>query len=337
MANFSKNLLWLVVIVLVIGGFLFWQKSKLKQLNELATVRLSLLTQPTMALVKVGLDKNFFESEGIKVEVSEFTAGKLALQALIGGSLDLITAAELPVTLAVMNGEKLAILTEVNETVGGFPMTLRKDGDVFDALTYFSKKRKIATLVGGGPEFFTADFFKKYDVKPSQYEIISMQAPDMPIALAQGNVDGIAIFEPWAHFAVEQTGKDKIFSIKSDDLYAETMILVGKTEWVSQNAETIKKFLKALKKSETFIKSYPEEAMDIMSSFTKLDKETLKSVWPTFSLSLGLDKKLVPIMERETQWAKDTGKVPKETATPNFREFIFDAPLKKIAPYAVEL
>src|SRR3989344_828179 len=182
---------------------------------------------------------------------------------VIGGSLDLVTPAEFPVTLATLNSEKLSILTEVNETAGGFPMILRKEGDTFDAQTYFSKKRKIATSVGGGPEFFTVDFFKKYNIKPSQYEIVSMQPQDMPIALANGSVDGIAIYEPFAHFAIQQTGADKVFSIKSDDLYSEIIILVGKTDWISQNEKTAEKFLRALKKSESFIKSNPEEARNI--------------------------------------------------------------------------
>lgn len=313
---------------------MLWRKQ---EPQELPTVRLGLQNAPATGLIKVAVDKNFFEEEGINVVVKEFTAGKFALQALIGGSLDLVTPAEFPVTLATLNGEKLSILTEVNKTVGGFPMIVKKEGDAFDAQAYFAKKRKIATSVGGGPEFFTVDFFKKYNIQPSQYEIVSMKPEDLPVALSNGSVDGIAIYEPYAHFAIQQTGADKVFSIKSDDLYSETIILVGKTDWVLENEKTVEKFLRALKKSEAYIMDNPEEAIDIVSSFTKLDKETLRSIWPAFTLQLGLDKKLVPTMEQEAQWAKDTGKVPKETATPNFREFIFDAPLKKISPSAVKL
>lgn len=334
MTNFSKNLLWFIVVVAVIGGFLLWRKI---EPQELPTIRLGLQIAPATGLIKVAVDKNFFKEEGIHVVVKEFTAGKFALQALIGGSLDLVSPAEFPVTLATLNGEKLSILTEVNKTVGGFPMLLRKEGDIFDAQVYFSTKRKIATSVGGGPEFFALDFFKKYDIQPSQYELVSMKPEDLPLALANGNVDGIAIYEPFAHFAIQQTGADKIFSIKHDDLYSETIILVGKTDWVFEHEKTVEKFLRALKKSEAFIEDNPEQAMDIVASFTKLDTETLRSIWPAFTLQLGLDKELVPTMEQEAQWAKDTGKVPKETVTPDFREFIFEAPLKKVSPSAVEL
>jgi len=51
MTNISKNLLWLVVVVVVIGGFLLWQKQEPK---ELTTVRLGLQTAPAIGLVKWG-------------------------------------------------------------------------------------------------------------------------------------------------------------------------------------------------------------------------------------------------------------------------------------------
>ncbi len=330
----TKNITWIAVSILIIGGFLIWQQ---KEPAELPTVRLGLQTQPMIGLVKIAIEEKFFEKEGLNVEVKEFTAGKLALQALIGGSLDLVTPAEFPVTLATLNGEELSILAEVNKTVGGFPMILRRDKEVFVPQEYFAKKKKIATAVGGGPEFFTADFFKKYDIKSSQYEIVSMKPEDMPIALSRGDIDGVAIFEPFSQFAIEKAGENKVFVIKNDDLYSETIVLAGKTVWISQNREIVEKFLRVLKKSETFIKNNPEKAMTIMSAFTKLDEDTLKSLWPNFTLQLGLDTKLLFTMERQAQWAKDTGKVTKETAIPNFRDIIFEEPLKKISPSSVEL
>src|SRR3989344_7728992 len=124
----NKNV-WILVgiVAIVIAGFFVFQKQEPK---ELTTVRLGIQTAPAIGLVKVAVDKDFFKEEGIKVEVKEFTGGKFALLALIGGSLDLVTPAELPVTLATLNGEKLSVLAEVNETAGGFPMILRKEGNV---------------------------------------------------------------------------------------------------------------------------------------------------------------------------------------------------------------
>lgn len=333
MTNFSKNLLWLVIVVVVVGSFVLWQKQTPK---ELITVRIGIPTAPALGLVKVAADKNFFKDEGLNVEIKEFTGGKFALQALVGGSLDLATAAEFPVTLATLNGEKLSILSQVNETKG-FSMLLGKEGESFDAEKYFTKKRKIATSVGASPEFFASEFFKKYSINSSQYEIVSMKPEDTPIALANGSVDGIAIYEPFASFAKKQAGAENVFEIKAPELYSERIALIAKPDWVSQHQNEIDKLLGALNKAEKFVRSNPEESQTIVSSFTKLEPETLRSIWSTFTLELRLSAQLLPTMEKEAQWAKETGKAPKETATPNFRDIIFDAPLKKLSPSAVEL
>ena len=113
------------MVVAVIGGFMLWPKHEPR---EIPTIRLGLQVAPATGLIKVAVDKNFFQEEGVHVVVKEFTGGKFALQALIGNSLDLVSPAEFPVTLAILNGEKLSILTEVNETVGGFPMIVKKKG-----------------------------------------------------------------------------------------------------------------------------------------------------------------------------------------------------------------
>ena len=334
MTNFSKNLLWLVVIVLVIGGFIFWQKQEPK---ELPTVRLGLPIAPAAGLAKIAADKNFFQDEGINVELKEFTAGKFALQALVGGSLDIAISAELPVMLAVINGEKISIIGQVNETKG-FSMILRKDGaETFDVKRYFEKKRKIATAVGASSEFFTSEFFKKYDINSSQYEIVNVKPEDAPIVIVNNSVDGIAMWEPYTTFAKERSGLDKVFDIKNPELYSEIVVLSAKPEWAEQHQDDIGKLLRAFKKAESFVRANPKESQTIVSSFTKLNADTLQKIWDIFTLELRLSKGLISTMNKEAQWAKDTGKVPKETAIPNFREFIFDAPLKKVAPSAVAL
>lgn len=328
-------ILAMVIAAIVAVGFLVTNSKN--QVKELP-LRLGLSTQPSNGLLWVAVDKGFFKEEGLQVDIKEFAAGKLALQAMIGGSLDLTTPAEFPITLATVNGEKISILTQVNETNGGFPMIFRKDGqEVFNSSTYFAKKRKIGTALGGGPEFFTLDFLKKYNIKSTQYEIVGMKAEDLPLALANGNVDGIAIFEPFAHFAIERTGADNLFVIYEPELYSETIVLAGKTNWVNNHNEETERFIRALKKSYDFIKSNPEGAMASVSLHTKLDLVTVKNIWPTFTYELGLNKKLISTMEAEAKWAKATDKTKNDVNVIDFSQILFSQSLRNILPAAVDL
>ena len=101
-------------------------------------VTIGIQTSPAMALVMVAKDKQFFDQEGIDVELKEFTAGKFALQAFLGGSLDFAVAGEVPVTLATLQGSKFFVLSQVVEkTTNEVRVVARRDGNISDATTYF--------------------------------------------------------------------------------------------------------------------------------------------------------------------------------------------------------
>ena len=321
-----------IIIIVGVGGVLLLQKHALKKAPAL---KLGFVANPVGGLVQIAINKNFFKDENLNVSFGQFTCGNFALQALVGGSLDVAVAAEFPVTLVALNKEKLVILSQVSESTDS--IILKKEGEWFDAASYFSKKRKIAVAAGTTSEFFALEFFKKHNVSPSQYELVNMRPEDSPIAFANGDVDGVAMFEPFASFARQQAGEDKVFEIPIPDLHETLMLLVAKPDWAYQHADEIEKLLRALKQAERFARANPAESQAIVSSFTKLDVQTLSNIWHLYTLELGLARRLFSTMEREAQWAKDQGRVPKETVIPNFRDMIFEAPLKKVSPASIDL
>jgi len=138
-------------------------------------VTIGIQVSPAMALVMVAKDKQFFEQQGLDVELKEFTAGKFALQAFLGGSLDFAVAGEVPVTLSTIQGSDFRVVTQVVEkTINEVRLVARRDGSATDPKAFFaSKKRKLATSFGGGPEFYTYNFLKKFGISPSSVEIVS--------------------------------------------------------------------------------------------------------------------------------------------------------------------
>lgn len=336
MTNLSKSLLWVVAIIVVVGGFFVWHNSN-KQPKELQHVTVGIQTSPAMALVMVAEDKGFFEKQGLNVELKEFTAGKFALEAFLGGSLDFSISGDVPVTLSTMNGSKFLVPAQiVGRTKNEVRVVARAETGLNTPDKYFKvKKRKLATSIGGGPEFFTFEFLNKLGITKDQVEIMSQTPADMPAALVSGGVDAIAIFDPFAFIAEKQLG-DKAIIFTDESIYSELYVIEAK-ESVKEDSATLEKLLKGLIAAEQFTKNSPEEAKAIVMKYTKLDNETMDGIWNSFDFRIALTPQLLQYLNREAQWAKDTGKVKNDTATPNFRDIIFYAPLKKIAPSAVEL
>src|SRR3989338_6988308 len=325
------------LLVVVLVGTLYFNSVPVagEVVADQKPLKIGIQSGTGTTLLMIAKERGFFEKEGLNVELQEFTAGKFALQAFLAGSLDLAVSGEVPVTLSSLQGSKFYVITQVAEgQKNELRVVAAKDDGLNTAEAYFSaKKRKLATSFGGGPEFYTYNFLKFYNI--TNIELISQKPEDMPVSLANGNVDAIAVFEPFAYFAEQKLGNKEI----SFDYggYTEFNVLSAKRDWVDSNPETVQKLIRVMIEASDFIKSNPDDAKSILMKRAKMDKTSVDSTWDKFLYNPGLSKKFIQQLNAEAQWAKETGKVTPETQIPDFKEFIYDSALKSVKPESVEI
>lgn len=300
-------------------------------------VTIGIQVSPAMTLVMVAKDKGLFTKEGVDVELKEFTAGKFALQAFLSGSIDFAVSGEVPVALATLQGNPIRVVTQVVErTSDEVRVVALKEGNLTNPTEYFkAKKRKLATSIGGGPEFYTHEFLKYYKISPKDVEIISQKPEDMPVSLASNSVDAISIFDPFAFIAEKKLG-NKATTFTNSELYSELYVLNARPSEIEQQASSIKAILRALVQSSEFIEKNPDEAKSVLQKYTKLDKDIIDGVWKNFTFRPALTQRLIDYWNAQADWAIAAGKTPKGTQKPNFRSVIESKFLKEIKPDAVQ-
>jgi NitT/TauT family transport system substrate-binding protein len=340
-SNIKKSKLiiyFLLVLTASISFILFVGCKTNKQQETKKHVTVGIQVSPAMALIMVAKEKQFFDQEDLDVELKEFTAGKFALQAFLGGSLDFAVAGEVPVTLATLQGSNFYVVSQVvDKTVSEVRVVARREEGVNDATAYFKKKkRKLATSFGGGPEFFTYNFLKKHGISNDEVEIVSQKPEDMPAALSNGSVDAISIFDPFAFIAEKQMG-DKGITFADPDIYSELYVITASQQMVSQNRDTVDKLIRALIKAQQFIKDNPDESKGIVVKYTKQDPSVVDGIWNNFVFAVALNQRLLDYQNQQAAWAKEKGTVPVNAPVPNFRERIYIESLKSIKPEAVQI
>jgi NitT/TauT family transport system substrate-binding protein len=298
---------------------------------------IGLQLSPAMALVMVAKDLGAFEEQALDVELKGFTAGKFALQAFLGGSLDYAVSGEVPVTLSALQGNNFAVLAQVVErTITEVRVVARRDG-ITDPKQYFSaKKRKLATSFGGGPEFYTYNFLKHIGIDKSRVEIVSQSPENMPAALLSGSVDAISIFDPFAFIAEKQLG-DKGITFADPSLYSELYVLVGPDSLRNQDPDVSVRVLKALVKAEELIRTRPDDAKRVVAGYTKLERDILDGIWKNFVFAAALTPNLLAYQEAEARWAVEQGTVPASSRMPDFKQYLWEDPLRAARPDAIRL
>ncbi len=305
--------------------------------ESLPKLTVGIQVSPAMALVMVAEDKGFFDEAGVDVEIKEFTAGKFALQAFLGGSLDVAVSGEVPVTLSTLQGNKFRVLAQVVEqTINECRVVARKEEGLDTAEKYFSaKKRKLATSFGGGPEFFTYNFLKKHGIAPDQVELISQRPEDMPAALQNGSVDAISIFDPQARIAERGMGAEGI-TFADADIYSELYVVDVMQTTLDARREDLTAFLKGLHGAQSYIEQNPDESKEVLIKYTKLDREIVDEIWDNFVFKPAINRLFVDYTTAQARWAIDKGTFPKETPIPDFGAVLYPDLLRSVNPEDVK-
>lgn len=285
-------------------------------------------TSPAMALIIIADARGYFPG----VKLREFSAGKLALQAFLGGSLDVAVAGDVPIGLALLQGQRLTAFSEVlRGSRDEVRMVVRHPGgcEGLTALTYFmgGEKKRIGTSFGGGPEYFTISFLDAVSVPRSRVQLLPYNPPEMAAAIESGAVDGVAIFDPAASKIERLLGADGC-TFPDPGVYRQHYVAVARPDLTSPLDPRLDAFVAGLRRAEAFVRDRPEEAQAIVAAKTSIDSDTIAALWPKLSFGVALDRELPRLWMRQADvWrAKPDAAFPAD-ATPDYAGAIISAEL----------
>ncbi|HEX6356266.1 ABC transporter substrate-binding protein [Actinophytocola sp.] len=119
---------------------------------------------------------------------------------------------------------------------------------------------------------------------PSKVEFTALPFPEQPAALANGQVDAVFVVEPFQQ-AVLAEGARKIASSYVDvapDL--AVALYFTSTQLIEQNPDLVKRFTEAMQESLSYADSHPDEARQIIGTYTQIDPAVIAKVtlpkWP---------------------------------------------------------
>ena len=282
---------------------------------------------PHSALPIIAKHNGYFRQEGLDVEVKEFATGKLCFDAMVGGSADFSTVAETPIMYAGFGQLQVVVVASIESSDLSVKVLARKDKGVNRPGDLQGKL--IGTFKGGSAEYFLAQFLRKHGLTMKDVKVTYMQPPELVTAVIRGDLAAIAMWEPHIYNAQKAIG-DQAVVFTGEDLYTETFHIAVTQDYANRNVLVVERFLRALAKAEEFLKANPERAKQILLAAIPIDAEILNHIWPDFRFDLILEKSTIDLLEKEAEFAKQTGAVPPDSSTPDYRKMFAPRFLERV-------
>jgi NitT/TauT family transport system substrate-binding protein len=246
--------------------------------------------------------QGYFKDEGLEVEIPDFAGGAKALQALVGGSADMVSGAfEHTINMQAKKQPIKAVVLQAN--FSSIVLVMPKD----KAAQYKSAKDlkglKIGvTAPGSSTNMFVNNLLAKDGLKPSDVSIVGVGAGAGAIAaMDKGELDGMSNLDP-VITQLEATGKyvavaDSRTEKGMKDLYGGDYLascLYANEDFIKKNPATTQAAVNAMVRALRWIaKATPEQIMAVVPEAYLAGKQALLKNMIGYSLDGQMNMKAV--------------------------------------------
>jgi NitT/TauT family transport system substrate-binding protein len=266
---------------------------------ELAKVRLAVGGQaalyylPLVVTQRLGL----FREAGVEVDISDFAGGSRALQALVGGSADVVTGAFDHTIQMQAKNQPVVALVELGQFPGFVLALLNAKAAAYRSPADLKGMKIGVTAPGSSTHFMALQLMAKSGLKPDDASFLGVGATTTAVAaVKRGEIDAIVNTDP----AVALLQREGLIKIVADtrtrdgtrEVYGgiyPAAVMYASPAFIDKNPHTVQALVNAFVRGLAFMRSHsPEEVEAVVPEEYALgDKplyvQAIKNSLPMFS------------------------------------------------------
>jgi sulfonate transport system substrate-binding protein len=226
----------------------------------------------------------YFKEEGLEVEIPNFDGGAKALQALVGGSADMVSGAyEHTINMAAKKQPIKAVVLQMKYS--SIVLVMSKD----KAASYNGGKglkglKVGVTAPGSSTNMFVNNILVKSGLKPTDISVVGVgTGAGAFAAMEKGELDALSNLDP-VITQLESTGKfvavaDSRTEKGMKDIYGGdymASVIYTTEEFIRKNPNTVQAVVNAMVRADKWIaKATPQQIVDLMPNEFKSGSPTL--------------------------------------------------------------
>jgi len=298
-----------------------------------APLTVAVSRSPHSLPVFVAASVGFFDAEGLAVKLTEVPSGRRCLKLMAEGQAELGTAAETAIVFESFERTDFSVVATFSSTSSDVELIARRASGVKAAADLTAKR--VGVVKGTSAQYFLDTFLLNNGIDPKGITQVAVQPETAREALASGQVDAVAVFQPFAYAAAHSPRLDTVVLSESGD-YKQTFNLVAQNGALQARRPDVERFLRALNRATEFIRAQPKKAEAIFVSRLGVDPAFAAWSMQRTHAVLALDEALLRTLQAQANWALREGYVAGRKPA-DYRTLIDPAPLRAVLPNAVGL
>lgn len=230
------------------------------------------------ATIQIAINEGVFKEHGLDVELTDAPGGGAGLiPAVVSGDLD-ITYSNYPSVLqAVDRGLELNIIRE-NDRGGAQGIYVMDDGDI-DELPDLAGKRIAVNGLGNIMEITSRSVLEEHGI--TDVSFVEIPPAQMEASLANGNVDGAWLVEPFITMATADGGVTKLISAfegTTENVPVAGWVTSG--QYLDANPDTVNAFIDALDEATAMAAEDKDLLNKTLGQYTSISPEVIEQLNP---------------------------------------------------------
>ena len=223
----------------------------------------------------VALGQDLFAKHGIEAEVAQFPGGARAMQALLGGSSDVVCGYyEHTIQLAAKGAHLQAFVLQARNS--GLALGVRKElaGEIKTAADL--KGRKIGVSApGSATHLFAMQLMVKAGLKPTDASAIGVGTTQTALtAFERGDIDALSLFDPIIN-GLENKGSIVLLADARDSAGTQAVFggpyasgcLYADAGWIPKNEAAVRGAAAAIREATVFLQgATPDQAIGALQA-----------------------------------------------------------------------
>ena len=291
--------------VIILGlAYLGTRDQPLTQNSPPEKLSIAMPPVPHSALLYIAAAKGYFAEEGLEVTMMPAIHGKAAIDLVLQGKADLGAASEVVFVLATTAGGALGIAANMISTSDDLAVIARRDHGIAAPRDLVGKK--VGGTLGTSGEYFLWAFLIRNKLSPGSVMLVDMPPGQIVAGIAAGTIDATSTWQPNV-LNVQHALSDNAVTFYEPESYTETFNVIGRSDFLTAHAKAIEKLMRAMLKAEQFMRSRPEETLNLVAEWLKINVDTLRPTLKQFDFKVNLLQSHLITLEDEARWAMARG------------------------------